>query len=83
MGSPRLIRQVTIDAGASAGDYARSYEVHTSTDGVNWGAPAATVTGALVYSSARFSPRTARYVRVRLTAGFGLWWSVHELHVYD
>ncbi|MEV0989106.1 endo-alpha-N-acetylgalactosaminidase family protein [Streptomyces sp. NPDC049949] len=61
------------------------YQVFTSTDGVNWGAAAAT--GTFANTTARqdvpFTARTARYVRLRATrevAG-NPWTSVAELSV--
>jgi hypothetical protein len=81
MGTTRLVRQVSIDSGESINDYARAYEVHTSTNGVDW-VPAASVTGNQPYSTVFFPARNARFVRVRLTAGSSYWWSIHELNVY-
>ncbi|MCB5164321.1 discoidin domain-containing protein [Streptomyces bambusae] len=61
------------------------YEVYTSADGTTWSAPAATGTfpdtGA--QQEVAFTPRAARYVRLRATgeAGGNPWTSVAELNV--
>jgi glucose/arabinose dehydrogenase len=61
------------------------YEVHTSTDGTTWGTAAATGTwiDTPAEQTACFSPRSARYLRIRaLTEVAGRpWTSVAELRV--
>ena len=79
--SPQTISQISLDSG---GDFARSYQVFTSTDGVNFGTPVATGTGTQGVTAVPFTQTTARYVRVtQLTsAGQGAWWSINDFNVY-
>lgn len=79
----RPITKLTMDSGASSGDYARGYAVYVSTDGNTWGAPVATGNGTSALVTATFANQTARYVKVALTQGVSTnWWSIHELNVY-
>ncbi|MBB2948440.1 glucose/arabinose dehydrogenase [Actinoplanes lutulentus] len=61
------------------------YEVYTSTDGTNWGTPAAAGTWPNVIGeqNACFTARTARYVRLRALseANGGPWTSISEMRV--
>ncbi|MFD9568512.1 endo-alpha-N-acetylgalactosaminidase family protein [Streptomyces sp. NPDC059982] len=61
------------------------YQVFTSTDGVTWGAPAATGTFAdtTARQDAAFTPRPARYVRLRATreVNGNPWTSLAELTI--
>lgn len=68
----------------SGGDYARSYQVYASNDGVNWGASIAAGTATGATTTITFPTTTARYLQVRqlASAGTGAWWSIHELNVY-
>ncbi|AHH95510.1 endo-alpha-N-acetylgalactosaminidase family protein [Kutzneria albida] len=62
-----------------------NYEVYTSADGVNWGSPAATGTwtDSTAEQSACFTPRTARYVRLRALSEVNgnPWTSVAEINL--
>ena len=55
MQSASTFDQITMNSGGSTNDYARGYEVHVSSDGVNFGNPVATGT-----ASARSSPCSSR-----------------------
>ncbi|MET9606895.1 endo-alpha-N-acetylgalactosaminidase family protein [Streptomyces sp. NPDC006512] len=61
------------------------YQVFTSTDGVNWGTPAASGTFAdgAAQQDVTFAPRTARHVRLKATreVGGNPWTSLAELNV--
>ncbi|MEU9164712.1 endo-alpha-N-acetylgalactosaminidase family protein [Streptomyces sp. NPDC048424] len=61
------------------------YEVFTSTDGTTWGAASATGTfpNSTAQQDVTFSPRTARYVRLRATSEVAgrPWTSVAELNI--
>ncbi|WP_245954642.1 discoidin domain-containing protein [Paenibacillus flagellatus] len=73
--------RLTMDAGGSANDYPRGYEIRVSDDGVVWSEPVAAAVGSSGQSTVQFQPQTARYVRIVLTKSAGLWWSIHDLNV--
>lgn len=80
--SEKSYTKLTLDAGSSANDYPRGYEIRVSADGANWSGPVATATGTSGKSTVTFDPQTARYVRIILTKSAGLWWSIYDLNVY-
>jgi glucosylceramidase len=82
MGSASNLRRVVLDAGTSAGDFVRGYELFVSNDGVNWGSAVASGSGAGQLTTIDFAPQGARYVRVTSTAAAGSWWSVADLRLY-
>ncbi len=82
MGSAQSIDQVVMDSGGSAGDYARGYQVFTSTDGTTFGTAVATGAGTAAVVTATFPATTARYVKVVQTGSSTSWWSIAELNVY-
>lgn len=81
LGATNTICEVTLDAGSSANDYPRGYQLNVSNDGVNWGTVAATGTGASSLTTIHLVPITARYLRITLTASTANFWSIHELRV--
>ncbi|MET7747680.1 discoidin domain-containing protein [Micromonospora sp. NPDC005367] len=83
MGAVRNISQITMDSAGSTGDYARSYQVSLSSDGVNWGPPVATGTGTGPLVTVGFPATTARYIRVTQTGSSSTWWSIAEFNAYS
>ncbi|MDT4916083.1 MAG: beta-glucosidase, partial [Pseudonocardiales bacterium] len=83
MGGPQKIDQITMDSGASTGDYARGYQVYLSTDGTTWGGPVAIGTGTASPSVVDFPEQTARYVKVVQTGTSSSWWSIAEFTAAD
>jgi O-glycosyl hydrolase len=84
LGAPRTFTSVSLDAGAWSGDYPRGYTVHVSNDGTSWGSAVATGAGTSHVTQIATGTRTARYIRVQLTAAAaGNWWSVGEVRVYS
>lgn len=81
MGRQQTFNRVSIDAGASAGDYPRGYEIQVSRDGANW-TTAASGTGTEAAILAEFPVQYARYLKVIQTGTAASWWSIHELNVY-
>jgi hypothetical protein len=74
---------IVLDAGGSAGDYPRGYQVLVSNDGVNFGAPVASGTGTTQQITINFATQTARYLRIVQTGTVTPnWWSLHEINVY-
>ncbi|MFC5401450.1 discoidin domain-containing protein [Cohnella soli] len=81
MGQNQTFDRVLIDAGASAGDYPRGYQVQVSTNGTAW-TTVASGAGSSAAIIAEFAPQTARYLKIVQTGTSGSWWSVAELAVY-
>jgi hypothetical protein len=79
---PQTIAFLTMDSSGSPNDYARGYQVLLSNDGVNFGLPVASGTGATPSITVTFPQQVARYVRVVQTGSATSWWSIHELNVY-
>ncbi|MBO3747737.1 penicillin acylase family protein [Streptosporangiaceae bacterium NEAU-GS5] len=80
LGSPRSVSR-TILRWETA--YASSYQIRTSTDGVNWTTVYNTTTGDGGEDNVVFSPVTARYVRmqgVKRATSYG--YSLYELELY-
>ncbi|WP_427887342.1 discoidin domain-containing protein [Kribbella sp. GL6] len=81
LGKAQTFRQVALDSGGNAGDYARGYEVAVSNDGGSWRSVASgTPSGQL--TTVTFRPTHARYIRVTQTGSAGNWWSLADLRVY-
>ncbi len=82
MGSAQTFNQIEMNSGGSAGDYARGYNVEISSNGTTF-TSVATGTGTSSPETVTFSPQTAQYVRVVLTAGVTTnWWSIAEFTAY-
>jgi hypothetical protein len=81
--TPQTFGEVTVDTGSSTGDFARGYELYVSTDGLAWGTPVASGTGAAGVLTITFPVQTARFISlVQTGSGTSNWWSVHEFNVY-
>lgn len=81
LGKAQTFREVALDSGGNAGDYARGYEVAVSKDGVSWLTVASGAsTGQLTTVEVR--PTSARYVRVTSTGSAANWWSLADLRIY-
>lgn len=84
LGASRTFTAVELDAGQWSGDFPRGYTVHVSPDGVAWGSAVATGAGTSHITRIETGARTARYVRVQLTASSNTnWWSIGEVRVYN
>ena len=81
LGKQRRFDRIAIDSGGNLGDYARSWLVQVSRDGVTWADLAAGAgTGQLTNVDA---PHTvARYIRITSTGSIGNWWSIADLRLY-
>jgi glucosylceramidase len=81
LGQPVRFSRVAVDSGDNLGDFARSFTLAASTDGLHWrtlGSYAAR--GQLTTVSVRGT--SARYLRVTNTGTSDNWWSVADLRVY-
>ena len=76
MGSAQTFNEITMNSGSYSGDYARGFDVEVSNDGTKF-TPVYFGTGTASPETATFSPQTARYIRILLTAsGTTSWWSM-------
>ncbi|MDZ4859867.1 MAG: ThuA domain-containing protein [Candidatus Hydrogenedentes bacterium] len=74
---------ITLDTGASPGDYPREYKVLMSQDAAAWGEPVASGQGSSFVTEIKFAPQRARYLRIEQSGeADDLWWSIHELRVH-
>lgn len=91
MGRVQTVARIVLDAAGSPGDYPRRLKVEVSEDGRQWTAAAsiehgdwAQARGVMVVTIA---PVRARFVRLRQLGpegcSDGLWWSIHELRVFQ
>jgi hypothetical protein len=80
MQTPQTFNEITMDSG---GDYARSYQVFVSTDGVNFGSAVATGGATANPVSVIFATQTARFIQIRQlpSAGTTAWWSIYDFKV--
>jgi len=74
--------RIVMDSTGSNNDYARSYEIYVSSDGVNWGSAIASGTGTGPVVTADFAAQTARFIKVVQTGTVSNWWSIREFNVY-
>jgi mono/diheme cytochrome c family protein/glucose/arabinose dehydrogenase len=77
-----------VDGVKSSGDYARAFKVEVSADGISWGKPVAQGKGSAGVMEIKFSPVTAKFVRLTQTGSLksgerNLYWSIHELQVLE
>jgi hypothetical protein len=81
MGSAQTFNQVTLSSGGNTGDYASGYDVEVSNDGTKF-TPVYFGTGSSQTETATFSPQTAQYIRILLTASSSTnWWSLTSFTV--
>ena len=73
-----------LDSVKSPQDYPRGYKVELSNDGHTWGAPVAAGKGTQPVTDISFAPATTRFIRITQTGGVdGLFWSIHELQIWQ
>ena len=76
MGSKQTFNEVVLASGGNTGDYADGYDVEVSNDGTNF-TPVYFSTSTGQTETATFSPQTAQYIRILLTASSTSdWWSM-------
>lgn len=80
LGALRTFTEVSLDVGASTGDYLRSYLVQVSDDGDSWHSVARGPgrTGEMIIA---LPTTTARYVKISSAGQSGSWWSIAELNL--
>jgi hypothetical protein len=81
MGSKQTFNEVVLAAGGNTGGYADGYDVEVSNDGTNF-TPVYFSTSTGQTETATFSPQTAQYIRILLTASSTSdWWSMTSFTV--
>ncbi|HEY5788191.1 MAG TPA: discoidin domain-containing protein [Microlunatus sp.] len=80
LGGSQTFTEVSLDVGASVGDYLRSYVVQVSDDKASWRSIARGPgrTGEMIIA---LPETTARYVRISSATTSGSWWSIAELNL--
>jgi hypothetical protein len=77
------ITGLRLDSAGSGNDYPRGYKLELSTDGQNWGKPAATGEGKTAITTITFPTAKAKFIRITQTGKptSNTFWSIHELDV--
>jgi beta-glucosidase len=78
LGGARTFGRVVVDAGPSANDFPRGYQIAVSDDGVTW-RQVATGTGTTALVDVTVGSQTARFLRITQTGSATSWWSIAEL----
>ena len=77
------ITGVELETSQSANDFPMGYEVRTSADGVDWSEPIAVGQGKRGDAVIRWPAVTTRHLQITQTGKKdGLYWSIHELHLF-
>jgi glucosylceramidase len=82
LGKAKKFSRVAVDSGGNLGDYARSWQLETSTDGTNW-ITQATGTGTGQLTNVDVAKTKARYLRISSTGDAGNWWSIADVRLYS
>lgn len=82
LGAAKSFSRLALDAGMDATGHPYGFTVSVSRDGHDWGSPVARVAGRSFTQDAVFAQRTARYVRIELTAAGDVPWAVNEIRLY-
>jgi glucosylceramidase len=81
LGKAQTFREIALDSGGNAGDFAHSREVAVSSDGTHWRTVASGTTTAQL-DTVETRPVHARYVRVTSTGTAPNWWTLADLRLY-
>jgi hypothetical protein len=82
MGSAQTLDEIVMESPYSPHDFARGYNVEVSANGSSW-TTVASCTGTNTPEIVSFTPQTAQYVQVVLTASDSYWWwSIDEFNAY-
>jgi hypothetical protein len=79
LGASQSFNELQMEVPNSKSDYARSYTIEDSENGISWSA-VANCAGASDAEVVSFPVQTARYVRVVLVGGADFWWSIDEFY---
>ena len=67
---------------SSGSDYAKSYEVYVSADGMDWGSSVASGNGTSGAMNIDVTASAVRFIKIVQTGTSDFWWSIKELNVY-
>ncbi len=81
LGKAQFFDTVELLLGTSTNDWPAAYEIYVSLDGVNWGSPVKSGSGAA--ESYYVGTQYAQYVKVVQTGTKNLYWSIHEFNLKD
>ena len=76
------INSVRLDCSGSNGDYPRGYKLFISQDGKSW-KEVAKGNGKSPVVDINFSAVKAKHIKVELTKGNRLYWSIHEMDIFQ
>lgn len=82
LGANTLFNRLTVDNTSNAGQWPRTLNIETSTNGTTW-TSVATQAGTDGLTTVKFSPQVARYVRATQTGAASTPWSVGEINLYS
>lgn len=83
LGATRTFDQVSLNQIELATDGPAAYTVQTSTNGTTWSGTVSYGNGSTSFTNVSFSPTTARFIRITLTAAANKWWSIGDVSVYN
>ena len=67
----------------SNGDFASGFDIFISSDGSNWGAAVASVTGNnLITNDKAFTPKTGQYIKIQLTQAKNTRWNIRNFRAF-
>ncbi len=81
LGASQSFDELQMEVPNAKSDYARSYTIEDSQNGVSWSA-VASCAGTSDSEVVSFPLQTARFVRVVLIGGANYWWSIDEFYLY-
>jgi uncharacterized protein len=76
---PTKISGLILDTRSSRGDYAQTYGIRFSSDGVSWSKPI--VGQGRTFDVIKFKPQAARFIKIVQLGAHRLYWSIHELDI--
>lgn len=82
LGKAKNFSRVAVDSGGNLGDYARTWQLETSTDGSTWTVKASG-TGTAQLTNIDVAATKARYLRISSTGDAGNWWSIADVRLYS
>ncbi|WP_405656967.1 discoidin domain-containing protein [Streptomyces sp. NBC_00079] len=82
LGEPKTVGRLSLDAGRDTSGQPYGFSVSVSRDGTHWSGSLARVSGRSFTQDAAFPARTARFVRITLTASGPVPWVVNDLRLY-
>ncbi|UZX05646.1 glucan endo-1,6-beta-glucosidase [Arthrobacter sp. CDRTa11] len=82
LGVEKEFRRAALDSGGNLGDYARSWQLETSTDGTDWTTQASGA-GTAQLTNIDLAATKARYLRISSTGDAGNWWSIADVRLYS